>query len=906
MRDRGKALFGYGGALGPERLPDLTGGEAHGRDATLETEHGTSCAGSLYSGEDQGDSGRFQSRGILTFLKSPVKAGGTRHLLPSFIEIFSVRFKYFLAFCLVCRVAFGLDPGKALTQYSHRVWQQEQGLPQPTVYSILQSHDGYLWLGTQGRLVRFDGVRFLEFDGSFGNDPIQALFEDRQNNLWVGSGGSGLQRLSGGVFTRVAGLPGANVNCITPDREGNLWVCTSSGLAKYSHGRFTVFTTLQGLPDNRIQAAVQAADGTVWVGGEDFGLMSWNGSRFVPAANLEGGLRCLLAASGAIWAGTAKGLVRYAGGRTNSWTTLNGLPSDSILSLAQGEHGSIWIGTSAGVSRLEDGAFTNYQARDGLSHNGVLSVFEDREGSLWAGTENGLNQFLDGSVTPYTTREGLPKPSGSQPANSSVTDADHVVWTGTPKGGLRREQNGKVTVYSERDGLFDDHIYATLLDDENNLWMASSKGIFRTSKRELDEFAAGRRKSITSFPLSTGNVRFECSADRQPLAWKTKDGRMWFSTDNGVIMVDPRSLRRDAQPPPILIRDVTVNNRETSPAELRSLHAGQNNLEFRYASLSFRAPERVTFQYYLEGYEKTWRDARSTRFASYTNLPPGHFRFRVTACNADGICNAEGSSVSFTIVPYFYQRRWFYAVVTAFVLGMGWLLYQLRIRRLEAQFTLVVAERTRIARELHDTLLQGLSSITMQMQALSTRMPSSSLKQNLDDIIHDAGTCLKESRKSLWGLRSPEPDAAQLGAKIAEMAREVTKGRGIRLKLNVDAKFDALPAVVETNLTRIAQEALVNAALHSGARTIEVALRREAQGVLLTIGDDGRGFAPDDPLPEGHYGLLGIRERVAEMSGNLEIESGPGKGTKLRVSIPMQGANAQASTKNEHHQHSVR
>jgi signal transduction histidine kinase/streptogramin lyase len=822
-------------------------------------------------------------------------------------EIFSVRFKYLLAVCLACRIAFGLDPGKALTQYAHRVWQQEQGLPQPTIYSVLQSHDGYLWLGTQGRLVRFDGVRFLEFAGSFGNDPIQVLFEDRQNNLWVGSGGSGLQRFSEGVFTSVAGLPDGNVNCITAGSDGSLWICTSKGLAKYSQGRFTVFTTAQGLPDNRIQAAVQAADGTLWVGGEDFGLVSWNGSRFVPAVNAQGRVRCLLATgSGTIWAGTGEGLVRYAGGRVDRWTTRNGLASDSILSLAEGRNGSIWIGTSAGVSRFENGAFTNFQAQDGLTHNGVLSVYEDREGSLWAGTKNGLNQFLDGSVTPYTAREGLPSSRGSQPATSSVTDEDHVVWTGTPGGGLRREQDGKVTVYSERDGLFDDHICATLLDDENNLWMASSKGIFHTSKRELDEFATGRRNSITSFPLSTGNVRFECRASVSPLAWRTADGKMWFSTDHGVIMVDPQSLRRDAQPPPIMIRDVTVNNRDTSSAELHSLRAGQNNLEFRYASLSFRAPERVTFRYFLEGYDKTWKDARSTRFASYTNLPPGDFRFRVTACNADGICNAEGSSVSFTIVPYFYQRRWFYAVAAAFVLGMAWLLYQLRIRRLEAQFTLVVAERTRIARELHDTLLQGLASITMQMQALSTRMASSPLKQNLDDIIHDAGTCLKESRKSLWGLRSPEPDAAQLGAKIAEMAREVTKGRRIRLKLNVDERFEALPMEVETHLTRIAQEALVNAVLHSGAGTIEVALRRELQGISLTIGDDGRGFVPDDPLPEGHYGLLGIRERVAEMSGNLDIESRPGKGTKLRVSIPIDGPHAPASTVNEHDQHSVR
>ncbi len=950
--------------------------------------------------------------------------------------------------------ALGLDPGKSLTQYAHRVWQQEQGLPQPTIYTITQTHDGYLWLGLQGRLARFDGVRFTEFDGApgapLGNNPIRALFEDSQHTLWIGSSGGGLTRLIGGVFSRVSGLPDDTVNCILRAPGGGLWLCTSNGLVNFSGERFTVSSTDRGLPTGHLRTAVLDRRGALTLGGEDFGLAVWNGSRFFPVSGWpspERGVQALLrAADGSLWVGTPSGLFRWKDGRLRSWTSSDGLPANSVLSLAEGGDGSLWIGTAGGLARLKDGEFTSFQARDGLSHSTVLALFRDREGSLWAGTKNGLNQFLDGRVTPYTTTEGLPSNNlgpvfedhagrlwiGTRdaglvrfdgrrfrvlttrqglasnavfslaedragnlwvgtaaglnrlrggrveatyttrqglPANrisslfrdsrgvlwvgtskglgrltagsfepappdagldgktilslgggvrvelfvaaadgvltylkdgrfqrapgdavrpladSFCADPDHVLWAGTLGGGLRRYQDGKVTVYSVRDGLFDDEIYAVLLDDDNNLWMASSKGIFRTSKRELDEFAAGRRKSVSSYPLSTGEVRFECRAGVEPVACKTRDGRLWFSTDNGLILVDPHRLRRDAQPPPVLIRDVLVNNRATGLAGLGALRPRENNLQFLYASLSFLAPERVTFRYFLEGYDKSWSDARNTRFASYTNLPPGRFRFHVTACNGDGVCNARGSAVDLYIVPYLYQRRWFYPALAALLALLVWLAYQLRIRRMENQFTLVLAERTRIARELHDTLIQGLSSITMQMQALSNRMAASPQKLTLDDIIHDAGTCLKEARKSLWGLRSPS-SAGELSARLAAMARRITEGHPVRLHLDLDPHFDPVPVELESHLLSIAQEALLNAVLHASAGAIEVVARRLPERITLLVADDGRGFSADAPPPPGHYGLLGIRERVAELGGELELESEPGRGTKLRVAVP--------------------
>ncbi len=982
-------------------------------------------------------------------------------------------YRLFLAFIFI-QVALALDPSKTVTQYTHRVWQQEQGLPQPTVYSICQTHEGYLWLGVQGHLERFDGVRFTEYDGSpgarFGNSPVRALIEDNHHNLWIGSSGGGLTRLSGGVFTRLSGLPDDNVTSLASDGHGNLWIGTYGGLVKLAGGHFTVYTTAQGLPTNRIRAIAIGRDGAPWVAGEDFGVAHWNGAHFERILSEPAGVHAVLSAGdGSIWVGTEQGLLRRRNGRIDSWTVAQGLPDNSILSLAEGSDGSVWIGTTSGLSRWKDGEFANYEALDGLSHSTVLSLFCDRESNLWAGTKNGLNQFLDGKVTPYTTREGLPSndigpvyedrsghlwvgtrdaglarfdgrrfhvltrehgltgnaisslgedsagdlwvgtsaglnrlhngrvsatfttrqglpsdqiesifldshnrlwiatvrglgwmekgrfiaapPSSGlagkkvlslgggtrvelfaatadgdvtylkdgqfgridlsrarlPQASSFLAAPDHILWVGTLGGGLRRCQDRKVISYSVRDGLFDDEIYATILDDENNLWMASSKGIFRTPLQDLEAFAAGKSKTVASYPLSTGEVRFECRPGAQPVVAKTHDGRLWFSTDNGLILVDPYRLRRDAQPPPILIRDVMVNNRPAESSELLSLRPRENNLQFLFASLSFIAPERVTFRYYLEGYDKGWSEPRNSRVASYTNLPPGHFRFHVTACSADGICNSTSAAAGLYIVPYFYQRRWFYPVLAAFLALLVWLAYQLRIRRMENQFTLVLAERTRIARELHDTLLQGLSSITMQMQGLSNRMPSSALKLTLDDIIHDAGTCLKEARKSLWGLRSPSSSATELPERVRALARRITEGHPIHLELDLPRDLGMVPAEIESHLVSITQEALLNSVLHGGPSTIELALRPLPGQIRLTIADDGRGFPAQAPPPPGHYGLLGIRERVAELGGDFEIDSEPGKGTRLRVTVPVPKSPARGPDKaHADHQSSLR
>ncbi len=965
------------------------------------------------------------------------------------------------AYVVMCAaLSYALDPSKALTQYSHRIWDQEEGMVEPTVYAILQSHDGYLWLGTQSGVVRFDGQRFRPIRITPGVEPepvvIRSLYEDRDRNLWAGSVGNGLLEISRSGkrwYTKRDGLPSDIVTCIVPHGEASLWVCTTQGLVDFHNGPKKTYTIADGLPSIRVSGICEAKDGTEWISTFDRGLaMRRDGhfSLFDPGpTELTGDIRELRCSpDGAVWAASDHGLYRIAGSHVEHFTAKDGLPDDDVLSLEQTSDGSIFIGTQTGVARFDKHEWSAYGTKDGLSHTAVFSLLSDREGSLWAGTKNGLDQFTDSRVTPYTTSEGMPTNDtgpvvedrsgtlwigtresglirfdghhfsrltkanglvddhilsllpeadgdlliGTQKGlsrlhqgrvvgiytkrdglagnriNSLFQDTDGSVWVGTEAGlsvlkgdrlarasqfeqlprenivalgggrttrlfvstgsghlycmrggkmaafatsdptravasyyhdadhhsiwmgslgsGLIRLKGGSLSHVRVKDGLFDDRIYAILPDDHENFWFASSKGIFRTSRKELEDFADGKRRRVGSLPFTTGQVRFECQSGVDPAAWRTHDGRLWFSTTSGLVVVDPNHLAPNTLPPPTQIETLFVNGQRREPAGSLQLAPFEKNLEVRYAGLSFVTPEKVTFRYILDGYDREWVEAGTRREAFYTNLPPGHFRFRVIATNSDGVWSTNGASLDFTIEPRLYQRRWFFPLMGVLVGLLIWLGYQIRVRNLRRQFNLVLSERTRIARELHDTLLQGLSGVTMQLQALWTRIPPSGELHMLQDIIKDAGNCLTEARQSLWGLRNRTGTDNSFADRLMRQTQQAAAGTSIKLVLQVMPAPPPLSPEVEYQLLRIAQEAVSNAIQHAQPKAIEVRLQTVDDTLELMVRDDGVGFSTETQHAElGHYGLVGMQERAGEIGARLMITSVRGLGTDVKVMV---------------------
>jgi signal transduction histidine kinase/ligand-binding sensor domain-containing protein len=945
------------------------------------------------------------------------------------------------------RSALAVDPNRALTQYVHRIWQVPQGLPQATIYAILQDAQGYLWLGTQAGLVRFDGVRFTTIDEPAVKDAwVQSLAQDRRGTVWIGTRDAGLFRIRDGVVSNASRNRGLaeDVRILLVDRDGSVWVTILNGaaVARLTADKLASYGARQGLPTRDIAAACQAEDGTIWIGGGTSDLSIWNGAGFAryrlssvaPSASVQTMLRT---SDGSIWVGTSDGLVQVRGGRERRFTVADGLADNSVLALAESREGGVWVGTKNGFSRVRPGEiesfgtqgsfwvgtkhglnqfldgrtipyttkeglpsneagpllqgpaanvwvgtldaglgrydgrrFTLVSARNGLPSNTIRALARNAEGDVWIGTDAGLARVRNGRVErAYTTAQGLPAnairalffdrggtlwvgtssgattidrgvivrpPAAGPPARDAVAalaedragqiiaavqgggvyaltgnhwtelqargvpirdvdalyeDPGGLLWMGTLGNGLWLIDRSRVVSYSMRDGLFDDEIYGMVADTADRLWMACSKGIFSVDRGDLVKFAAGSIRHVTSTPYSpTDALRtIECRSGVQPAVWRMQDGRLWFSTIRGVIVIDPNHLERKLPAPPVVVEDVTVNGQRERPGEVRGLPAGANNLEFVYTALSFVAPTRIAFRYVLEGFDRDWNSAGTRREAFYTNLPPGSFRFRVMACNVDGTCAEAAHDIAFTIAPRLYERLWFLpACVALLALGV-WLAYRLRVRRLRAGFAIVLAERNRIARELHDTLIQGFSGITMQLQALVGRVPGSREHADLEEIIRDAGWCLREARRSLAGLRSAQGAGSGLAAAVEQTARQQTGGKDVRLKLKVDEQIPELPANVGYNLLRIEQEAIANALKHSGALTVEVSLRGGAGGVELSIADDGEGFESDEAtlVQLGHYGLVGMRERAGEIGAELVVTSGRGKGTTITLRIPL-------------------
>jgi ligand-binding sensor domain-containing protein/signal transduction histidine kinase len=747
----------------------------------------------------------------------------------------------------------GLSKFKAgnFTTYSTK-----QGLASNSVLAVFPDKDGSLWIGTDGGLNRFRDAQFTSYakrDG-LSDDSVGAICEDKEGDLWIGTYGGGLNRLKDARFTSYTtsfGLSDNDVRSILEDREGAMWIATRGGLNRIKDNKLVAYTIKQGLGNNSVLSLYEAKDGTLWVG-------------------------------------TRSGLNRMDHGKFITYTTAQGLSDDTVLSMVEDGERRLWIGTSAGLSSLKDGKFTTYRAGEGLTNDSVWSLLADRKGALWIGTDGGgLNLLADGKFSSYTTKDGL--------ANDVVLciyeDAEGTLWIGT-SGGLNRLREGKLAAFTAKDGLFDDVIFQILEDNNGNLWMSSNKGIFRVDKKQLDDFTEGTAGAILSISYGTadGMKSRECNGGFQPAGWKSKDGKLWFPTIKGVAVIDPSNIKLNERPPPVVIEAVLVDNELMDNRAPASLSPGKQKFEFHFTGLSFLAPEKVRFKYKLEGFDKDWVEAGTRRDASYTNLRPGNYRFRVVACNNDMVWNEAGALFEFYLKPHFYQTFSFYALCAAFLGLAAWGLYRLRLRQIQSRFSAVLRERTRMAREIHDTLAQTFVGIGLQLKAVSGQLSDSpkSAQQHLDLAQKMIRSSLAEARRSIWDLRPEALERGDLSAAFRDIARQITAGSSIDVEVETRGDSRALPPLVESNLLRIGQEALTNAIKHADPRKISVELIYREADLRLKVSDDGCGFDSGIPISasSGHFGLVGIRERADQIGGNLRLSSSPRRGTEIEVTVP--------------------
>jgi ligand-binding sensor domain-containing protein/signal transduction histidine kinase len=675
-------------------------------------------------------------------------------------------------------------------------FNEKDGLPGDQVNTIYQDKQGILWIGTDKGLGKLQGGKFITQRQS---SPIRTICEGADGSIWVGTYYDGLDRFRDGVTTTFKtqdGLPSNVIMRVQTDREGSLWVTTDAGIARFRDERFTKYTKQEGLPSTRINRVFEDREGNLWIGTMDSGLIALRDGKVTAFGTPEGlsadFVWCVYEGhDGSIWIGTEEGginrfkdgklthltmaglpsnsissvyesndrslwigtrdrisLNQLKNGKLRTYTALDGLAAGEIATMLEDHSGNLWVGTSDGLSRFKDGKFITYSSKEGLLSNKVRAIHESPDGSLWIGTfGGGLNRFDGRGFTAYTTKEGL----STNNVISIYEDRNGVLWIGTSNGGLNRYKDGKFTPYTTDEGLFNDTVFSIVEDDSGYLWMSCNKGIFQVSKQELNDYAEGkiRRITSTSYGAADGMRSGECNGRFNPSVSRTKDGRLWFPTVKGLAMIDPNHLIHNAVVPPVVIEQVLYDKKLVSAKYDDKLPPGRGELEFHFTALSFVCPEQMRFKYKLEGLDSEWTDPGLQRAARYTNLPPGRYRFRVLASNNDGVWNEVGATFDFDLQAHFYQSKWFYALCVLAIILLVFGLYGVRMHQLR-----------RRTRDLERVVDQRTGELKVEQQKVLKLEKLATEQQMAGGFAHEMRNALAGSKLLLdqaLALDGPEP-----------------------------------------------------------------------------------------------------------------------------------------------------
>jgi len=762
-------------------------------------------------------------------------------------------------------------------------------LQQFTTTRLLRDGDGVLWIGTSdGGLVHVHQGRtdvFTQADGLSG-DFITALFTDREGTIWVATDG-GLDRFREFAVPTLSlnqGLSNASILSVLADRDGSVWLSTRRGLNRWSNGRIKVFgkSNSQVERNPREMAGSDKADG----------LLNGNyaGSLFQDSR-------------GRVWVSTIR---KFGYLQNDQFISLKAVPGGVVYSITEDSAGDLWIANkNLGLIHLLRGGQVQQIPWSGLGHKDpamALAVDPARRG-LWVGFyQGGISYFADGQVhESYSAADGL----GEGRVNELRFDPDGTLWVAT-EGGLSRLKDGHVATLTSKNGLPCDSTHWVMDDDTSSFWLYMTCGLVRIARSELDAWVSSLDKDkdanstihATVFDSSDGVRSLEDNGGYTPHVARSFDRKLWFLPSDGVSVIDPRHLPFNRLPPPVHVEQVSADRKAYSPAADGNgqlpLPALVRDLEIDYTALSLVAPEKVLFRYKLEGWDREWIDAGNRRQAFYSNLPPNNYRFRVIACNNSGVWNEAGTYFDFSIAPAYYQTTGFRVSVLAVLLILLGALYQLRVRQVALQVRVRMEERLnereRIARDLHDTLIQSVQGLILKFHVGVRQIPSTEpARETMEKALDRADLILAEGRDRVRNLRVDAKSLGELPAAFQRIARETPQGREATFKTVVEGNVRELHPLVLEESYHIGREALINAFTHSKSRHIEVEIMYEPRQFRLRVRDDGHGIDPQI-LAEGgradHWGLQGMRERADRVGAELKILSGNQNGTEVELLVP--------------------
>jgi signal transduction histidine kinase/ligand-binding sensor domain-containing protein len=808
-----------------------------------------------------------------------------------------------------------------LSEFTIRRWGVEDGLPESRVIAVEQRADGYLWCATYRHVVRFDGVQFTEapppaptvvtatvtnLPMEIAKEEVTATLTEADGTLWVGTL-RGLYRWQGGEWNTLTPRDGVfpcDVRCLALDHEDNVWMGTSGGLTRLRRKRVTVFHTglpvggesvtalhaesptnvlvgvagvglLAGPPgalkpvrlgalleNTTVSSLLRGTDGTLWIGtqGESLWRQRGNGGvSLVPPSKREGmlvrGISALLEdRKGQVWVGTWRGLMQVnAAGRL---TLVPEQPSDVVHSLCEDRVGRVWVGYQEfGLACFHpNNRVERFQEKDGLTDGAVLVLREDRAGTLWIGTTSGL-----------------------------------VRWRGTERHR-----------FTTANGLADDVILQIVEDNVGDLWLGTRHGLMRVRKSEFEDIIAGRRMVVGArqLGLEAGMTDEECTGRLGARAMKTADGRLWFPTMEGIVMVDPNKVPPITVPPPVYVEEIWANGSRVPwrSGEVR-LPLGMRDVEIRFTAPTFTAPERTHFKFQLDNYDSNWSRATADRSVRYAKLGSGKYRFRVMGRDRDSAWSEPTKPVVVVVPPFFWEITWFTLLVAAMALALVTAIVRRYYRRQGMrelqemeQRTALERERARIARDIHDEVGAGLTEVAMLSElAQEDEAHPGELREHLDGIFRRARVLTQSLNEIVWAINPANDTLESFLSYIGEFAQEFLEAANVacRLELPADPPPVVVSASVRHHLCLAIKEALHNTVKHAGATEAHLLVNLTNRKLTVVIRDNGRGFSPDATPGMGQDGLVNLQKRLAEIGGQFRQESEPGRGTRTELSVEL-------------------
>jgi signal transduction histidine kinase/ligand-binding sensor domain-containing protein len=734
---------------------------------------------------------------------------------------------------------------------------------------------------------------------------VNSMHLDRHNALWIGTYETGIYRVHDGNVDRFAsadGLSSDTVESFFEDREGNLWLTTVGGVDCFRNIPVVTFSVHEGLGAGDAASIFAARDGTVWIGNR--GELDFVRGNVVSSIGPKQGFRGNSVTSlyedyaGRLWVGLDNGLFVFERGRFTPVHRPDGGPVGIVLAMTEDIDHNVWAsvirnppGRPTRLICFRDGRFIKEISDQGLD---VLSLAADPQSGLWLGLiEGGLARYRNDQVQVFPLKDANARVS------QVLANSDGSVFAATEHGLVERRGDSQHTL-DGNNGLPCNRIYALVSDKHSDLWLYAECGLIEIKSDDLQRWREHPNEKVKFDLFDAFDGAQPYLPPFRPVATRSNDGRLWFANNIVAQMIDPDGLLRNPIPPPVHIEDVIADRKIYSPQNGIHLPALTRDLEIDYTALSFVVPQKVHFQYRLEGWDRDWQDAGTRRQAFYNNLPPRNYRFRVMACNNSGVWNEAGASLELSVLPGFYQTNWFRSICAVGFLASLWGIYQLRVQQLQRQFNIGlearVNERTRIARELHDTLLQSFQGLMLRFQTVGEMLPARPLdaKNALEGALDRADQAISEGRDAITDIRASSLASRDLEKSITALMTNLSEelaagnGRSVTFRVLVEGVPRAVRPTLQDEIYRIARESLRNAFHHAQAGHIEAEITY-GESLRLRFRDDGKGIDPsvvERGGRSGHWGLPGIRERAKQIGAELTVWSELGAGTEVELSIP--------------------